>query len=356
MNTGVETNTVVETNPTPVALSGDDELGAVWDRLERDNGAARDNAGKFTSANPEPEPVEENPLEGGEGEVTEAVSDPSTPETADVPLPTNWRGLEETWAKIPSDLRASIKERDDKLNQTLTSQGREIAAWKPVGEAIGKYKDYFGGPRGNYKPHEAIDYLLSIQQGMDDAPMETLLSIADTYELRPLLAQMFGNGEVAAEPNTNALVREINDLKRTIREMADPSKIDERISTRLSEDRAAKDTDDLISRVATKEAMPLYADVEAELPDYINKAWAKLGSTATQEAVLKRAYDMAINADPDLRAKAAALKTATASDPKRLADAKRANESNLRSTSTGKTRDLTEDELLAQVYDKNHRG
>lgn len=354
----VEANAVVEANPAPVAMDGDAELGAVWDRLERDNGAARDDGGKFTSANPEPEPAaEETLLEGGEGEVTEAVSEPSTPETADVPLPTNWRGLEETWGKIPAELRASIKERDDKLNHTLTQQGREIAAWKPVGETVQKYKDYFNGTRGNYKPHEAIDYLFNLQRQMDDNPVETLLSIADTYELRGKLAEMFGNGEVQAQPDSNVLIREINDLKRTIREMADPSKIDERVSQKLHEDRAAKETDDLISRVATKDAMPLFDQIsEPDLVHFINNAWAKLGSTATQEAVLKRAYDSAINADPDLRAKAAALKTATSSDPERLAAAKRANESNLRSTSTGKTRDLTEDELLGQVFDKNHRG
>ena len=77
---------------------------------------------------------------------------------------------------------------------------------------------------------------------------------------------------------------------------------------------------------------------------------------ATQETVLKNALDMAINADPDLRTKAAALKAAAANDPGRVAAAKRANETNIRSTSTGKERKLTEEEELALAWDKAQRG
>src|SRR6478609_7157653 len=99
----------------PVQQSEDDALAAVWDKVERDNNAARDENGKFTSENKEP-------LEGGEGEAAETVAETSTPETVDVPLPSNWRGLEETWSKLPKELREPIRAHEEKLHQTLSQQ------------------------------------------------------------------------------------------------------------------------------------------------------------------------------------------------------------------------------------------
>lgn len=345
---------------TAVVDTTDSDLGAIWDRLERDNGAARDASGKFTSVGAlelgEPDQrEEEKPLEGGEGEAS-AAAEPSTPVAVEVPLPSNWRGLEETWAKIPAELRESIKAHEDKLHQTLSQQGQALSAYKPIGDVIQKYGDYFGGPRGNYKPAEAIDYLFNLQRAMDDNPVETLLQIADTYELRPKLTELFGGqGGEQPQSDNSVLLAEINQLKTIIRNMGDPSKIDERISTKLSEERLSAQVNEEISRVSKD--MPLYNDIpEADLVHFIQRSWAKLGDTASREAVLKSAYDMAINADPDLRAKAAALKSAAVQDPAKVAAAKRANESNIRSTSTGKGRELTDDELLAQVWDKNQRG
>lgn len=355
-----DSSAVIEQNTAPVNAteSTDDALGAVWDRLERDNGAARDDSGKFVSSNPDNEPAQvQEPLEGGEGEAA-AVADTSTPEAVEVPLPSNWRGLEETWSKIPAELRDTIKAHEDKLHQTLSQQGQALSAFKPIGDVIQKYGDYFDGRTAAYKPADAVEYLFNLQRQMDANPVDTLLQIADTYQLRPHLAQMFGGqaGEgQTADNSSQVLLAEINQLKTIIRDMGDPSKIDARISSKLSEERQSQAVEDEISRVSKD--MPLYADIpEEDMVHFINRSWAKLGNTASREAVLKSAYDMAINADPDLRAKAAALKSAATHDPARVAAAKRANESNIRSTSSGKTRDLTDDELLGQVFDKNQRG
>lgn len=349
-------------NDPAASAQADADLGAVWDRLERDNGAARDEGGKFTSADagegtePPADEGTQEPLEGGEGGEPEGA-EISTP-APKVPLPATMTGLDEQWSKIPPEAQEAIAASQKKLHETVSNQGRALAAYKPVSDVFGEYQEYFNGQRGSYKPDEAVRFLFGLQRGMDDKPLETLLSIADTYELRPQLQQMFSaaaEGQGGASHDNTALLAEISELKSTIRQMADPSRIDERISTRLNEDRTMTAVNDVISRVATKEAMPLYAEVEAELPGYIQKAWAKLGETASQEAVLQRAYDMAVNADPDLRQKAAALTSAATPNPKLVADARKANSTNIRSTSTGKPRDATEDELLGNVWDKHKR-
>lgn len=363
-NAPVNDGAVIEHNnpindPNP---SGDDALGAVWDRLERDNGAARGDGGRFASTTPaEPATAEGNqadPLEGGAGEV-EAVVEPSTPATT-VPLPSNWRGLEDVWAKLPADQLEKIAAHENKLHQTLSQQGQALAAYKPIGDVIGEFKEYFGGERGNNKPDEAIRTMFGIQRAMDDNPVETLLWIADNYKLRPELQKMFGAPvEGQQQPDhqqahTDALMAEIGQLKQIIRENSDPSKIDQRITARMTEDRAMNAANEAISR--SQKDMPLYADVEEELPFYIQKSQVRLGNTASHDAVLKAAYDMAVNADPDLRKKAAAIQTAAVTDPKLVADARKANSTNIRSQSTGKPREATEEEALGAVWDKHKKG
>lgn len=375
MNVGVEAATndtgVAGVIATNVDAPTDADLGAVWDRMERDNGSERGEGGRFVSragtdtgtngnaAGDEAGGDTNGPLEGGEGgDANEGEI--STPPAA-VPLPSNWRGLEEVWGKLPPEVLEPIAAHQAKLHQTLSQQGQQLSAYKPLGDVLMEYKEYFNGEKMAVKPHDAVNFLLSMQRGMDTKPIETMLEIADRYDLRGALAQALGTaqqpaGEGQQTDNTQALMARIGQLEQIIRDSSDPSKIDQRISQKLDEDRAIKEVNDVISRTATKEAMPLYADVEAELPEYIRMAKAKLGDTASQEAVLKRAYDMAVNADPDLRKKAAALQNAVVPDPKQVAAAKNANASNIRSTSTGKPREATEDELLSAVYDKHKKG
>lgn len=351
----VEGSTVIDQNTAaPVGnVDVDADLGAVWDRLERDNGAAREN-GKFASANKEETAITQEPLEGGEGEAA-AVAETSTPEAVEVPLPSSWRGKDDLWAKIPADLKEPLRAHQEELHKTLSQQGQALSAYRPIGDVIQKYSDYFDGRRASYKPAEAVEYMFGLQRSMDDNPVETLLQIADSYQLRPKLAEMFGGQGGEQTDNSQVLLAKISQLESTLREMGDPSKIDARITSKLKEDREYSQVEEEISRVSKD--MPLYAEIpEQDMVYFINKSWEKLGGAASKEAVLKSAYDMAINADPDLRAKAAAVKAAASGDPERVAAARRANATNIRSTSTGKSRELTDDELLAQVYDKNQRG
>ncbi len=350
---------------TTINTSSDDALGAVFDKYERDNGAGRGEDGRFRSDNPSPSEGDGNePLEGGEGEG--ATGEISTP-PVDVPLPTNWKGKEELWGKIPADIRSEVAEHAAGLHKTLSEQGRVLASLRPYNDVASKYQDYWNGTKGNQKPADAFDALMEIQVSMDSNPIETILGIAKMYGVTDDIAARFAgksgsaegaesaDGGVTQTDTVNRLLDRIADLERTIKESADPSKIDARISAKLMEESTVSETKALINRLSAD--MPLYAEVEADLKSFIPMAWDKLGNTASQEAVLKRAYDMAVNADPDLRAKATALRaSAVAPDPKRVEEAKRANATNLRSHSTGKPREASEEELLGAVFDKHSRG
>lgn len=346
-----------------IDISTDDALGAIWDKHERDNGAERGEDGRFSSPNKVEEQASDGgePLEGGEGGDIAAEEGSTAPVT--VPLPSNMRGLEEVWAKIPPDLQKPIAEQQGKLHKTLSEQGQALATWKPVRDTIEEFKDYFGGTRGNHDPAEAIRELFSIQRAMDDNPLQTVLEISKRYDLIPQLAQVFGaqgeGGTASPAGRENAaLLAEIGELKNTINDLKSgikPEVFDERLNQKLLERDELNEARNAISR--TLKDMPLLNDVpQDDMVHYIQRAWGKLGETASKDDVLKRAYDMAVHADPDLRARAAALKGAATSDAAKVAAAKRANDTNLKSTSTGKARELTEEELLGSIFDKHAKG
>lgn len=355
-----------------VGADTDAALDAVWEKHNTNNGAERAADGKFSSPNKaeaeadaagetaQADAAATEPLEGGEGE--DAGDNGSTPQ-ATVPLPSNWQASEmkEAWAKIPAELHPVIAAHDAKLRETLGRQGNALQSWKPISDIITENKDYFDGTKAQYKPEDAIKAMFETVRQLDTHPVETLVQIAKEYNVLDKLASAFRmDGEDVAATSTQnaALVAEISELRNTIRELQSgfkPEIVDERVSRILLEQSEHAAAQDAISR--TSKDMPLFDAVpEDDMVHYIHRAKAKLNGTGSKDAVLKLAYDMAVNADPDLRARAAALKGAAVTDAGKVAAQKAANATNLRSTSAGKPRELTEDELLGGIWDKHKRA
>lgn len=325
-------------------LNDDAALGAVWDQLEHDNGTARGPDGKFVSANVEQDaPVPEEPPQEGEGTGEEGDEAGSSTLTASgAPLPANWNGMDEDWAKIPADVQAKIATREGELHSRMSEQGRQIGTYKPVYDVVEQNRDLFNGKKrddgGEITPAFAVQFLMEAQRQIDANPVASLIQIADRYGMRHHLAAAL-TGQIPI-PQTAPQQQPA----------MTPAEIQRIVKEALTEDATVKSANEELSRFAA--GKPLFAEIsEDDMVHSIQKARNRLGDTASKQAVFDLAYDIAVNADPDLRAKAAATKKAAASDPKRVADAKRANGVNVTSTSSGKARELTEDELLAQAYD-----
>lgn len=350
---------VVVTAETPVEVSANDELGSIWDKHERDHGSPRDGNGRF-SAQRAADVNEE--ADGADTQLIDGTLQEADPDTdvvvakSSVPMPPTFTGMDEVWSKVPPEAQEAILANQQKLHKTLSDMGRAVSTYKPVADVLGEFKEYFGGERGNHKPDDAVRYLFRLQRKMDDNPIQTLMEIADTYQLRPKLQELF-TGQPGAQPEqqdyTQTLLAKIDGLERHIQQISDPSRVDERISHRLTEERTITEASDVISR--SQKDMPLFNDVETDLPLFIERAWGKLGGSADKAEVLKLAYDMAVNADPDLRRKAAALTSAAQPDAKRVADARKANETNIRSTSSGKPTARSEEDELAAIWGKHKR-
>lgn len=340
----------------------DSALEAIWNKNERDNGAERE-GGKFAS----PERTEETGTtaspKGGDG--GEPAGDGLTPGAGSVPLPDNWKGLQGAdvvkgaWEKTPAEIRAFVAAREQELQSRLSDHGRQLSTVKPIQEVIDRHAHYFDPQKGRkladgsvVTPAKAIDFLFNAQANLDRAPVESIMAIIDSYGVRDKIAAAFGQ---TVQQGESELRQEIAGLKQMLSSVHNPATIDDRINQKLQERVDQQSAADELTRLSADK--PLYSEIpEVDMVEAIHKARRKLGDAASKEAVFGLAYDMAVNADPDLRAKAAAAKPAATNGAAKVEGARRAAAVNIPSTASGKGRALTEDEELAAVYERNQKG
>ncbi|MFD9897474.1 hypothetical protein [Mesorhizobium sp. NPDC059025] len=249
--------------------------------------------------------------------------------------------MDADWVKIPADVQAKIAARETELHTRMSEQGRQIGGFKAYTEIFERNADLLAGktkPDGSAPTMaDAVDFLFQAQRRLDENPIAALIDIADRYGARDHLAAALA-GQIAIPADRQRQTLTEADVTRIVRESSE-------------HDATQRAANEEISRLAKDK--PLYAEIaEDDMVHAIFKARNRLGDAASNEAVFDLAYDMAVNADPDLRTKAAAAKKAAAEDPKKTADAKRAASVNVTSTATGQNRQFTEDELLGQAYDE----
>jgi hypothetical protein len=345
------------------AANPDSALEAVWNKHERDNGAERE-AGKFVSPDPDKrtaatEAPAKAAVSGGE-----PVGDGLTPDVNAVPLPANWQGhpgrrcRQGCMGQGPAEMRAFVAAREQELQGRLSDHGRLASSFKPLQEVLDENGKYFHPESGAkidgkvVTPAQAVKYLFNVQRDMDANPVPTIMSIIDRYGIRDKVAAAFGQ---TVQQGESELRQEIAGLKQMLASVGNPASIDDRINQRLQERDQQHTAAEELTRLSADK--PLYSEIpETDMVESIHKARRKLGEAASKEAVFNLAYDMAVHADPDLRAKAAAVKAAAPKDNGKVEAAKRANGVNIPSTQSGKARVLTEDEELAAVFDRNQKG
>ncbi|RVA60810.1 hypothetical protein, partial [Mesorhizobium sp. M7A.F.Ca.CA.004.09.1.2] len=240
-----------------------------------------------------------------------------------------------------------------------SDHGRQLSTVKPIQEVIDRHSHYFDPQKGRkladgsvVTPAKAIDFLFNAQANLDRAPVESIMAIIDSYGVRDKIAAAFGQ---TVQQGESELRQEIAGLKTLLATVGNPASIDDRINQKLQEraDQTSAETE--LTRLSADK--PLYSEIpEVDMVEAIHKARRKLGDAASKEAVFGLAYDMAVNADPDLRAKAAAGKPAASNGAAKVEGARRAAAVNIPSTASGKGRALTEEEELAAVYDRNQKG
>lgn len=330
--------------------SSEDSLGDAYDRVmsEPKKTPERGPDGKFISSAPvEDAPSEEDAAPGGEtGEEAgeedaspSAVSSPTIPAHLPGAVKEVMAGLEPEQQKVVADF---VKAQDTKFGEI----GRELDTYRPVAEVVNQYREYFDGTKANHNPAQAMASLFAVQRAMDSDPVGTLQKIAATYGVQNQLFQ----GTQGAAQEIAQLNQHIANLERMVGQMSDGSFVREQFSMMNMEQQIDQAIDSF-----QKEA-PFYSEVEGILPQFVGMARERLGESAAPQEVLKTAYDMAVNAIPEVRAKAREaekLEAAQTPDPKRKEAAKKASSINMKSRSTGKDAARSAEDQMAAVWDKH---
>jgi len=333
----------------------DDKLMSIFRRDNETNGADRGENGKFVSPSKDTETPEAGAAssspEAGQGE--EAAK--SSALTEAVPLPPSWQHKSEQWGKLTPEAQQIIAEHEQSVNRTLSDNGRQIAAVKPVQDVLKAFESSYAGlkkPNGEpVRPHEALATLFQAHKELTANPVDKLIQLADSFGARDGLVKALGV-QAGSPPDTQALLREISGLKQALANNRGPD-VKQVVADMLSEHESINANVKVYEDFATKN--PLIREVpQDDLLRFIDFARTKLPDTADAKAVLERAYDMAVNADPTLRAKTAA-KPAPVVDTAKAEDAKRAASVNVKSTSTGSGPRPSLDETLQGIWQKNNR-
>ena len=343
------------TTPESSNASSDDELGAIYDRMMSEGDAApdasepveatsaRDEKGRFVKQSP----AEASPQEG-EVSGEEASASVSDRQAAPVGLPATWRqDMADIWEAVAPEHRERLGKWSQETYAKLSEMGRKVSAYSDVQAVLDDmqqtYPDRFSGPNA-MKPTEAVKFLYQVQKDMDARPVETILEVASRYNVMADLAKALGmGGDATAQVNT--LQGTIQQLEARIASLVSPETINNHISRAMTEREVSAGVEKF------KAEKPFFSEVETELPAFIEIAWRKMPEANALE-VLAEAYDMAVNAIPEVRQKVqAAQRVATAPDSRAVA-AKKAASINIKSTAASKTKPRSQEEAMGEVWDR----
>lgn len=320
-----EASTTAPADTGSEIAENDSAYDAAWDRLTV---GERDEAGKFKGAEAEAQPEAEP--------VAEAEAKPAP---ASVALPANMTpDMADIFDGMPPERAQKLTAWADKLHRQMSDQGRQLGALKPFSDVVTGYPEYFT-QQSAPAPADAFNRMMAVQKMLDTDPIAGLRQIADAYGITD---QAFGGG-LASE--AAQLRSTIADLRQQITQMASPDAIRGQIDT-ISRERAAVDE---VSRFA--QANPLFAEVEAVLPDFVAIARRTHGDVPPGE-LLKHAYDMAVNALPQTRAKQNAAAQAAAPANAKAEAAKKAASINIKGAPTAGRQFASEDEAMSAAFDR----
>jgi len=321
------------TDATIDTPSEDDAMSALYDKLtaagvteeppeqeaEADGLQQEAQAEEVTNeAEPTGEEAPEAPAEGAEGK-------PEAP--TDLPA-----AIRAKWADMPEEAREAVLTSHRDLTRKMADQGRVVQASKPVYDVLVRAAQEIPTLADMTPAQIAADVfkMAQIQGQLNADPVNTLLSIARQYNAVDAMKAALEKPSEPAKPIPPAP----DDIERLVRQT---------LTTR--------ETERMVMEYAAQKEH--WSSVEGVIPQMIPIAQQKLGEGASPKDVLDFAYDMAIHAIPDLRAKVAApVSTQAQPDPARTAAQLKAKSVNVKSSSPAKPRPQSEEERMAAVWDK----
>lgn len=314
---------------TPDAPDSDEAYSAIYDNLmER----------------PEGEQTDENDDKAMEAEVVEAKA-PVDPAPSDLPL-----AIKAKWAEIDADVRDAVSKSHREMSQKLAEQGRLVQGISPVRDALQQAARDIPHLM-NMVPAQVATEILSlarISHDFNTQPVETIMGLIAKHNMADAVKQALGNAPAAAP---NAALTEIRALQQRLARFENPDYIREQVAQATTQERVMGGVQDFASKADH------WAEMEQYLPDVIPLVQKQLGEGASAQDVLSKSYDLALSIyAPDAKAKAQpSVEVMVAPDPKKTEAVLRAKSVNVTGRPHGQTRELSEDENYAMVYDRAYK-
>jgi hypothetical protein len=325
-----EQNAAVEQTPATEV----DALGAIYDKLTTESPI--EEAEPAATTEPEPQPEKVAP-----------VADPVVEEApSDLPAP-----IKAKWGALDKEARDAWLARDRDFGRKLAEQGRLVNGVKPVVDVLSRAVKEIPGLQKMRPDEVARDVFEGAKMvaAIRQNPVANILNLARQHGAEEALKAHFAGQPATQTAQQNIeLAREVRALKQQLAQVADPGRVMQAVEQRLQ----MRDAENILTSFA-RERAENWAAIEADMPYHVAKAKQRLGQSASAKDVLDLAYDMAVNANPDLRAKITAAAQAPAtSDPARTAAAKAAKSVNVTSQPSNGGRQMSERQQLAAIYDK----
>lgn len=300
------------------------------------------------------EPVEDDPeavtTEGEATEVAAEAPDAVTEPVVAAPPPSELpSGVKNVWGDIPAKAREAIVESQREMGNKLADQGRFIQALNPIKDVLTKAAQEIPNLM-NMRPEQVaseIMVLAKISKELEERPLETIMGIVQKRGLGAQMAQALSGQAVTPDTKyVTELQGELATLKRQLAQVSDPSFFRNQVTQITAETQA----ESLVSEFAR--TVDHWAEIEAHIPSYIPIVQSELGPNASHKDVLRAAYELAVQRRmPEAKAKEPPVDEAKAvPDPKKTEAAIKAKSVNVSSTTTGKPREMTEDEILSAAY------
>lgn len=291
---------VAVTPPAPAVAEAqptiDDTLEDTWERLHREP-LERDETGRFVPKNGKA-PDTEKTAQADQNSAVTPQAEKIEPATPAIDPPQSWTAEARAshWAKLPPEAQTYIAQRESEAHKAITSYGERLKSYEPLEQVITQFKDDFS--RRGLQPAQAVAYLANAQRQLDQNPIDGLISIGLTYgiDLRPLLTGQTGSLPTP-DPRVGQVEQRLNQIQQDFKRQQD-----------TLEQQLQADADATLKEFAKDK--PYFEDVRKLMSSFV-----KDGHTAS----LQDAYDMAVNASPQIRARIQADQRA-ADEKKRQAD------------------------------------
>jgi hypothetical protein len=343
---------VTESAPVPVsapveqaAPSFEDTMSQVWDKMNPN----RDDGGKFASDTPviKPEGAEvaaEVKTDENNDQPLEKAPEPAKPA---IEAPNSWSA--EMKAKFPNlspDVQEYVAQREREAHQAITQKGEQVKAFEPIRQTLDQHREVF--VKNGVTEAEGVQRLFAADRFLQEKPGEAIQWLANHYgvDLRQFAT---GNPQQDQSPNGEVL-----QLRRELAEIKNSLTARERSEQQAQTATVAQTIDKFASE------NPYFNDVEDELMGMIPVIKSKEPGLNYGE-VLKKAYDRAVYANPDVRQRLQADQQKAAEDKRKVDEAeavrkaKQAGGINQKSVQgTSPTKGATMEDTMSAVFDRLH--